>query len=138
MIYGHDRPGDGFTAGVLVSLAIAFWYVVFGYEEIRARLFWLRPRLLLAGGLLLALVTGLLAAFPDGAFLGPADWGKAWGLPLPPGFYLSRAFLFEVAIGLTVLGSAAYILNVLGHPGRVTAPTAETSAAAGADVVEGQ
>ena len=125
-IYGHDRPGDGFTAGVLVSLAIAFWYVVFGYEEIRARLFWLRPRLLLAGGLLLALATGVLAAVPEGHFLGPVDWGKAWGLALPPGFYLSRAFLFEVAIALTVLGSAAYMLNVLGHPGREVETTAQT------------
>ncbi|MGD8903016.1 MAG: proton-conducting transporter membrane subunit, partial [Anaerolineae bacterium] len=32
MMYGHDQPGDGFTAGVTVSLALGFWYVVFGYH----------------------------------------------------------------------------------------------------------
>ncbi len=33
MMYGHDQAGDGFTAGVIISLAIAFWYIVFGYAD---------------------------------------------------------------------------------------------------------
>ena len=38
MMYGHDQPGDGFTAGVIVSLSVGLWYVVYGYEEARQRL----------------------------------------------------------------------------------------------------
>jgi hypothetical protein len=38
------------------------------------------------------------------------------GLPLPPGFGLTNSFIFEVAIALTVTGSATLILDNLGHP----------------------
>jgi multicomponent K+:H+ antiporter subunit A len=117
MIYGHDQPGDGFTAGVIVSLALGFWYVVFGYHEVRRRLTWLRPAPLIAGGLLLVLLSATVAALLTGSFLGNVDFGQRLGLPLPRGFYLSTSFLFEVAIYLTVLGSAAYLLDTLGHPG---------------------
>ena len=117
MIYGHDQPGDGFTAGVIVSLALGFWYVVFGYYEVRRRLTWLRPAALIGGGLLLALLSAGAAALVTGSFLGHADFGARWGLPLPQGFNLSTSFLFEVAICLAVLGSASYLLDTLGHPG---------------------
>jgi hypothetical protein len=66
--------------------------------------------------LLLVIATGTVAAFVTGSFLAPVDFGKMLGLPLPRGFYLSSAFLFEVAICLTVLGSASHMLATLGHP----------------------
>jgi multicomponent K+:H+ antiporter subunit A len=116
MMYGHDQPGDGFTAGVIISLGVGFWYVVFGYEETRRRLRWLRPFGLIAGGLLLVIGSGTTAAFMTGSFLGHVDFGKLWGLPLPAGFSLSTAFLFEAAICLAVLGSVVNMLNGLGHP----------------------
>jgi NADH:ubiquinone oxidoreductase subunit 5 (subunit L)/multisubunit Na+/H+ antiporter MnhA subunit len=118
MMYGHDQPGDGFTAGVIISLAVGFWYVVFGYEETRRRLGWLRPFGLIAAGLLLVIGSGTTAALMTGSFLGHVDFGKLWGLPLPDGFSLSTAFLFEVAICLAVLGSVVNMLNGLGHPER--------------------
>jgi multisubunit Na+/H+ antiporter MnhB subunit len=117
MMYGHDQPGDGFTAGVIVSLSLGFWYVVFGYYEVRRRLTWLRPPLLIGGGLLLAIVSAITAALLTGSFLGHFDFGQQLGLPLPRGFNLSTSFLFEVAICLAVLGSASYMLDTLGHPG---------------------
>ncbi|MGD8598349.1 MAG: proton-conducting transporter membrane subunit [Anaerolineae bacterium] len=117
IMYGHDQPGDGFTAGVIVSLALGFWYVVFGYYEVRRRLTWLRPAPLIAGGLLLAIVSAVLAALIRGSFLAHVDFGQRLGLPLPLGFNLSTSFLFEVAICLAVLGSASYLLDTLGHPG---------------------
>ena len=116
-MYGHDQPGDGFTAGVIISLALGFWYVVFGYHEVRRRLFWLRPAPLIGGGLLLAIASAVSAALVSGAFLGHVDFGQQLGLPLPQGFNLSTSFLFEVAICLAVLGSASYLLDTLGHPG---------------------
>jgi multicomponent K+:H+ antiporter subunit A len=117
MMYGHDQPGDGFTAGVTVSLALGFWYVVFGYHEVRRRLTWLRPAPFIGGGVLLVVVSGVAAALLTGSFLGHVDFGGRLGLPLPRGFNLSTSFLFEVAICLTVLGSASFLLDTLGHPG---------------------
>ena len=117
ILYGHDQPGDGFTAGVIVSLALGFWYVVFGYEAVRKRLAWLRPASLIGGGLMLAILTAITAALLTGSFLGHYDFGQQLGLVLPRGLNLSTSLLFEVSICLAVLGSASYMLDTLGHPG---------------------
>lgn len=117
MMYGHDQPGDGFTAGVIIGLAISLWYVVFGYEDTRRRIRWLRPSRMIAFGILLAIATAMITAFINGAFFSNVDFGAMINLPLPNGFYISSSFLFEVAICLTVLGSVVHMLNALGHPG---------------------
>jgi multicomponent K+:H+ antiporter subunit A len=117
MMYGHNQPGDGFTAGVIISLGIAFWYVVFGYANTKQRLTWLRPKRLIGAGLLLAIAQACIAALVNGSFFSPVDFGAMIGLPLPEGFTLSTSFLFEVSICLAVLGSASLMLDTLGHPG---------------------
>jgi NADH:ubiquinone oxidoreductase subunit 5 (subunit L)/multisubunit Na+/H+ antiporter MnhA subunit len=116
MMYGHDQAGDGFTAGVIISLAIAFWYIVFGYQETRRRLPWLKPFGLIGAGLLLVILDAAVAAVLTGNFFANLDYGKILGVPLPKGFALSTAFIFEVAICMTVLGGASMILAALGHP----------------------
>jgi multicomponent K+:H+ antiporter subunit A len=116
MMYGHDQPGDGFTAGVFVSLAVGLWYVIFGYHRTKEQLPWLRSGYLIAAALLLAVVNGLLGLVFGQAILSPVDYGELLNLPLPAGFNLSSAFMYEVAIFLTVLGSTTYILDDLGRP----------------------
>ncbi len=116
MIHGHDEPGDGFTAGVTVSLAVGFWYIVFGYEVTRQRLKVLRPGALIGLGLLTVIAGSIAPIFLGGTFFSPFDFGAALGLPLPEGFYLSTSFLFELAICLAVLGAALFIIDTLGHP----------------------
>ena len=116
IIYGHDQPGDGFTAGVIVGLVVAFWYVVFGYSVVKARLNWLKPMPLIASGILLAFLSGILGMFVNGEFLSNVDIGAQLSIPLPKGFNLSTSFLFELAIFLSILGSITYILSALGHP----------------------
>ena len=116
MMYGHDQAGDGFTAGVIISLAIAFWYIVFGYAETRRRLPWLRPFSLIGAGLLLVILDAALSAALTGAFFAHLDYGKLLGLTLPKGFGLTTSFIFEIAICLTVLGGASMTLAALGHP----------------------
>jgi multicomponent K+:H+ antiporter subunit A len=115
MMYGHDQPGDGFTAGVIISLAVALWYLVFGYEETRRRLPWLHSTFFIAAGTLLAIATGLVANFVSGNFLGNVDFTAGWAF-LPKGFHISTSFLIEVAICLAVLGGASHMLGTLGHP----------------------
>lgn len=115
VMYGHDQPGDGFTAGVIIGLAIAFAYVVFGYEKTRQRYKWLTAPLI-ASGMMLILVAGTSGWFINGIFLSTVDYGEMLNLPLPAGFYLSSSFLFELAICLSVLGSVFFMLNTLGHP----------------------
>ncbi|WP_169239226.1 hydrogen gas-evolving membrane-bound hydrogenase subunit E [Candidatus Roseilinea sp. NK_OTU-006] len=117
-IYGHDQPGDGFTAGVTLSLGVGFWYVVFGYDETRSRLRFLRPGLLIGAGILTVMAGSIAPVFLGGGFFSPFDFGAALGLPLPKGFYVSTSFLFEVAICLVVLGAAIFIIDTLGHPER--------------------
>jgi multicomponent K+:H+ antiporter subunit A len=117
MMYGHDFPGDGFTAGVIIGLAVGFWYVVFGYYEMQQHLRWLKASVFISAGILLAIVTGTVAAIFNGSFFSNVDFGAMLGLPLPKGFHVSTSFLFELSICLTVLGSIAHMLNTLGHPG---------------------
>jgi multicomponent K+:H+ antiporter subunit A len=116
IMYGHDQPGDGFTAGVFISLAVGFWYVVFGYHYTKAHLRWVRPGSLIGAGLLLGMANGLVSAWFGGGFLAPVDYGQMLGLPLPAGLNLGSALIFEIAICLVVLGSSTYILDNLGRP----------------------
>ena len=125
MMYGHDSPGDGFTAGVIISLVIGFWYLVFGYVGTRQRLRWLNGGEFVGAGLLLAIGNGLLAMLIDGSFLGHVNYGGLAGIPLPAGFSISSAFFFEAAICLTVLGSVIFMLNTLGRPEGLDALIAE-------------
>ncbi|MCS6848902.1 MAG: proton-conducting transporter membrane subunit [Anaerolineae bacterium] len=125
VLYGHDQPGDGFTAGVIVSLGVATWYVVFGYAETKRRLAWLQPSAFIGAGLLLAIGSATAAAIINGSFFSPVDFGKLLGIGfLPRGVYLSTATLYELAICLTVTGGAVLMLDTLGHPKDSDAETA--------------
>jgi multicomponent K+:H+ antiporter subunit A len=120
ILFGHDQPGDGFTAGVIFSLSIGFWYIVFGYEQTRQRLSWLKPGLLVGCGILLVIFTASTAFILSGDFLAPINFGDMLNLPLPEGIYFNSGLLFELAIFLVVTGSVTYMLNSLGHPGQAT------------------
>ncbi len=114
IMYGHDQPGDGFTAGVIIGLAVALWFVIFGYEKTREMLPWLRPSWLISIGVLLAIVNGFVAIAFSGSFLGNVNYGDLLQLPLPSGLYLSSSFILEIAISLAVLGSVVHMLASLG------------------------
>ena len=116
ILYGHDQPGDGFTAGVIISLAIAQWYMLFGYSEMRERLPWLRARRLMIAGIGLAILTAFLGAVFGAGFFAPVDYGKMLNIPLPPGLNLNNSLLYEIAIALSVLGAATLMIDNLGHP----------------------
>jgi len=125
IVYGHDQPGDGFTAGIIISLGIASWYIIFGYKAIKARLTWLKPVRLIAYGLGLALLNTLPGYFlgnGQGAqmrgFFTPVDYGNLLGITkfLPTGVVLGNGLIFEFAICLVVLGASVLVLANLGNP----------------------
>jgi multicomponent K+:H+ antiporter subunit A len=116
MFYGHDQPGDGFTAGVIISIAMAFWYVVFGYERTKAMLPWLKAHVLIGCGIMTVMIGSIAPVLLGMNFFAPVDFGQMWNLPLPEGLYLSTSTMFELAICLSVLGSATYIVDTLGRP----------------------
>jgi NADH:ubiquinone oxidoreductase subunit 5 (subunit L)/multisubunit Na+/H+ antiporter MnhA subunit len=117
MIYGHDQPGDGFTAGVITGLGFSYWYIAFGYHETQKRFTWLQSSSLISAGSLLTIASGTVAAFMGDSFFSNVDFGKILELPLPQGFHLSTSFLFEVGIFLAVLGAITHMLATLAHPG---------------------
>jgi multicomponent K+:H+ antiporter subunit A len=116
LLFGHNQPGDGFTAGVITSIGVGFWYVVFGYHETRRHLSWIRPSRFISCGILLAIFAGIAAMFINGSFLSGVDFGKMMNIKLPADIHLSSSFLFETAIAISVVGSVMHMLNALGHP----------------------
>ncbi len=116
ILYGHDQPGDGFTAGVIISIGIGFQYMVFGYYETKARIAWLKPSLFVAWGILLAIFSGMGGFFINGHYFSHTDFGKLMNIPLPKGIHLSSSMIFELAICLSVVGSVSLMLNTLGKP----------------------
>jgi multicomponent K+:H+ antiporter subunit A len=123
VLYGHDQPGDGFTAGIIISLGIASWYIIFGYNAIKAKLTWLRPVRFIGVGMGIALINTLPGYFlgaeqgPRG-FFAPVNYGELIGLGnfLPTGVVLSNGLIFEIAICLVVMGASVLMLDNLGHP----------------------
>lgn len=112
VLYGGSGPGDGFTAGVVSGLAVALWYVVFGYFEARARLSWLRPGRVIALGLILALANAALGLILADGFLAPTEFIEH----APADLHLSTTLIFEFAIYLTVFGSVTAIMSAIAHP----------------------
>lgn len=113
MIYGHGRPGDGFTAGVIVAIAIGLMTLAFGRADTFRRLPWLRPGYLIGSGWLIVMVGSLLPILWGQPFFSPFDFGLWLNLPLPYDASLSASFLFEIAICFTVIGSASWMLQTL-------------------------
>jgi multicomponent K+:H+ antiporter subunit A len=116
LLLGHMQPGDGFTAGVIASLAVAFWYVIFGYDVTRQRLRWFKSPYLTGAGLLLALLNASVPLLLAQPIFSPLDYGAMLGISLPAGMKLTSALVFELAIAISVVGGVSAILDALGHP----------------------
>ena len=115
ILYAGAAPGDGFTAGTILGLAVALWFVVFGYNETKARLRWVRPTLLIG--------TGLTLAFANA--IAPLLWGDPFlahnVLPnfSPADIKLASTTLYEIGICLAVLGGVSAIMESITHPEEV-------------------
>ena len=119
ILYGGVGPGDGFTAGVTIGLAISLWYVVFGYEEAKRQLPWFRPARIVRLGLVIAIGNALFPLLIGGAFMGHVEFDQAMGIydiVGSFGLHITSSLIFEIAIAITVMGGLGIITEAIAYP----------------------
>lgn len=113
ILYAGDAPGDGFTSGVIAGLGVTLWYMVYGYEEAKARLSWLHPWRLIVFGLTVAMVNALFPMLTGREFFAIT---KITSIPAPAGLHLASTMIFETGIFLAVFGGTTVIIESIAHP----------------------
>ena len=109
---GHNAPGGGFVAGLVMSVALLIQFIVSGAEWVEEHLR-IYPRHWAGIGLLLALATGsgaLLLGYP---FL--TTHTAHFTLPLLGEMHLPSALFFDLGVFALVLGATMLILTALAH-----------------------
>ncbi|EFQ62571.1 monovalent cation/H+ antiporter subunit A [Pseudomonas lactucae] len=109
---GHNQPGGGFVAGLVMSVAFILQYMVAGTQWVEAQMS-LRPMRWMGFGLLSATLTGLGALFVGYPFLTTHTWHLS--LPLLGDIHIASALFFDVGVYAMVVGSTLLMLTALGH-----------------------
>ncbi len=109
---GHNAPGGGFMAGLVVSVALLLQYMVSGTEWVEAHIP-LRPRRWAALGLLLVLATGVGSFVVGYPLLTTHTWHVS--LPLLGEVHFPSATFFDLGVFFAVVGSTLLILVALAH-----------------------
>jgi len=112
LLRGHDQPGGGFVAGLILAVAIILQYIAGGTVWVEEHLK-LAPRRLIGLGLLAAAGTGLGAWLFGYPFL--TSHSAHPRLPLVGEIALPSAFLFDLGVYLLVIGATAVVLISLAH-----------------------
>jgi multicomponent K+:H+ antiporter subunit A len=112
LLRGHDEPGGGFVAGLVVAVAFLLQYLVAGtrWVEARARI---RPARWIGVGLLLAALTGL-GAIALGYPLLTSHTARL-SLPLVGDVAVPSATFFDLGVFSAVVGATFLILTALAH-----------------------
>ncbi|MCP1464118.1 monovalent cation/H+ antiporter subunit A [Pseudomonas sp. S3E17] len=109
---GHNQPGGGFVAGLVMSVAFILQYMVAGTQWVEAQMS-LRPMRWMGFGLLSATLTGIGALFVGYPFLTTHTWHLS--LPLLGDIHVASALFFDVGVYAMVVGSTLLMLTALGH-----------------------
>ncbi len=109
---GHNQPGGGFIAALVVGIAFLVQYLAAGFDWSDERLPFGEHRLI-GWGVLLAMGTGIGAMLLGASFL--TSWFDYFHLPLVGKFELASAMLFDAGVFLTVLGAVMLALAQLSH-----------------------
>jgi multicomponent K+:H+ antiporter subunit A len=109
---GHNAPGGGFIAGIVIAIALIMQYMASGYAwaSERARL---GPQSMIGGGIMLAGATGLAAWLFGRPFLTSAH--RHVHLPLIGEIELASAVAFDLGVFLTVVGTVLVALATISR-----------------------
>jgi multicomponent Na+:H+ antiporter subunit B len=111
LLRGHNQPGGGFVAGLVVSASYVLYAIAFGVEAARRALL-VPPARLLGLGLLVALVSGL-----PGVVSGRPFMSSVWTM-VPMGsasIDIGTPLLFDVGVFLAVVGVVSTIVFTLAE-----------------------
>ncbi|NCO17225.1 MAG: DUF4040 domain-containing protein, partial [Alphaproteobacteria bacterium] len=104
---GHNEPGGGFIAGLVVAIALVMHYMASGFAWSQARRAF-SYHSLIAAGVLIAAGTGVGSWLLGRPFLTSA-FGYVRVAPLEP-FELATAMLFDTGVFFAVLGAVMLVL----------------------------
>ena len=109
---GHDAPGGGFIAGLVVAIALIMQYIASGYAwaATRARV---DAQAMIGGGVALAGLTGIAAWYFGRPFLTSAH--GTVHLPLVGDVELASAVGFDLGVMLTVIGAVLLALRQISR-----------------------
>ncbi|AZP12996.1 monovalent cation/H+ antiporter subunit A [Undibacterium parvum] len=109
---GHNQPGGGFVAGLVLSTAFILQYIVSGTLWVEANIR-LRPQRWIAFGLLMATTTGLGSFFFGYPFL--TTHTAHLHLPWLGEIHIASALFYDIGVFSLVVGATLLILTALGH-----------------------
>ncbi|SEO42976.1 multisubunit potassium/proton antiporter, PhaA subunit /multisubunit potassium/proton antiporter, PhaB subunit [Salinihabitans flavidus] len=112
---GHNQPGGGFVAGLVISIALLMQYMASGFAWTQARKR-IEYHAMIGWGVVIAGLTGAAAWLAGAPFL-----TSAFGyIHLPPieEFELASAMAFDLGVFLTVLGAVMLMLFSLSRLAR--------------------
>ncbi|ANJ66733.1 monovalent cation/H+ antiporter subunit A [Halothiobacillus diazotrophicus] len=129
LLRGHNAPGGGFIAGLIVASALITQYLAQGVRATERKLL-IPTHGAIGFGLLLALGTGLAAIAAGFPFL-TSTFGH-WEIPLIGSVELASAMMFDLGVFLVVLGASVLMLVHMAHlelrpSGEKAATTGETA-----------
>ncbi|MCC6207186.1 MAG: hypothetical protein IT488_03405, partial [Gammaproteobacteria bacterium] len=109
---GHNEPGGGFVAGLVVAIAFIAQYMVAGTQWVEAHLN-LHPLRWIAAGLLCAVATGLGAVTLGYPFL--TSHTAHVTLTVLGEMHIASAMFFDLGVFLVVVGSTLLTLTAMAH-----------------------
>ncbi|MDB5817732.1 MAG: putative monovalent cation/H+ antiporter subunit, partial [Rhizobacter sp.] len=109
---GHNEPGGGFVAGLVLSIAFVLQYIVAGTQWVEEHMH-LRPPRWIAVGLLFALGTGVGSWALGYPFM--TTHTAHFTLPLFGEIHFASATFFDIGVFAVVVGSTLLILTALAH-----------------------
>jgi multicomponent K+:H+ antiporter subunit A len=115
LLRGHNLPGGGFIAGLVVSIALIMHYMASGFAWAQRRMRY-DYHAFISVGVLIAALTGVGAWLAERPLL-TSDFGYVH-LPLVGEVELATAMAFDLGVFLTVVGSVMLTLANLSRVGR--------------------